>query len=132
MLRAAAALCSLLVALAFAATPATAQDDDRWQLTLDGEQYVWDVRLVELKGDTLVVRQADSLVTVPVGRITEVRLIRKSEMQVGPGAAGGAMSALVGADDEVYDLTPLDFAARLRTVQQILLQHPPEARAGDR
>ena len=34
------------------------------------------------------------------------------------------MNALVGADDEVYDLTPLDFADRLRTVQKILLLHP--------
>ena len=34
------------------------------------------------------------------------------------------MSALVGADDEVYDLTPLDFADRLRAVQKILSLHP--------
>ena len=62
---------------------------------------------------------------VPVAHINEIRLIRKSEMQLGgEGAAAGAMNALVGGDDEIYDLTPLDFADRLRTVQKILLLHP--------
>ena len=70
-------------------------------------------------------RQSDSLVPVPVARITEVRLIRKSESTLDAGGAG-AVSALTGSDDEVYDLSPLDFAERLRTVQKILLLHPPE------
>ena len=98
---------------------------DRWQVTLDDEHYVWDIRLVRLDGDWLVVRQSDSLVAVPVAHINEIRLIRKSEMQLGGrGATAGAMSALVGGDDEIYDLTPLDFADRLRTIQKILLLHP--------
>jgi hypothetical protein len=55
----------------------------------------------------------------------EIRLIRKSEVEItGGGATAGAMSALTGGDDEVYDLTPLEFADRLRTVQKILLLHP--------
>jgi len=41
------------------------------------------------------------------------------------GAAGGAMAALVGGDDEVYDMAAMDFAARLRQIQQIFLTHPP-------
>jgi hypothetical protein len=103
--------------------------DDRWQVTLDDERYVWDIRLVRLDGDSLVVRQSDSLVNVPVAHINEIRLIRKSEVQIGaggPGGSAGAMSALVGADDEVYDLTPLEFGDRLRTIQKILLLHPTE------
>jgi hypothetical protein len=40
--------------------------------------------------------------------------------------AGGAMPALMGSDDEVYDLSPLEFADRLRAVQKIFLYHPPE------
>jgi hypothetical protein len=72
-----------------------------------------------------VIRQSDSLVRVPVEHITEVRLIRKSESTLG-GGDGAAMSALTGADDEIYDLGPLDFAERLRTVQKILLLHPTE------
>jgi hypothetical protein len=113
----------LLVALALA-RPLAAQDD-RWQVTLDGEQYIWDIRLVRLDGESLIVRQSDSLVHVPVARITEIRLIRKSESRSGDGG-GGVMSALTGSDDEVYDLSPLDFAERLRSVQKILLLHPSE------
>lgn len=115
---------SVLVALLALARPLAAQDD-RWQVTLDDERYVWDIRLVRIDGDSLVVRQSDSLVRVPVAHISEIRLIRKSEVQLGGGSAtAGAMNALVGGDDEVYDLTPLDFADRLRTVQKILLLHP--------
>ena len=117
---------STLVLLLALAQTARAQDD-RWQVTLDDERYVWDIRLVRLEGDSLVVRQSDSLVSVPVAHINEIRLIRKSEVHVGAGEGGGgagAMSALVGGDDEVYDLTPLEFADRLRTIQKILLLHP--------
>jgi hypothetical protein len=106
------------------AAPLTAQEDDRWQITLDQDRYVWDVRLVRLDGDSLVVRQADSSLGVPVGRITEIRLIRKSEVQPGDGAT--AMSALTGGDDEVYDFTPLEFAERVRAIQKIFLYHPSE------
>jgi hypothetical protein len=113
------------LALALALAPPVAAQDDRWQVTLEGDRYVWDIRLVRLDGDSLVVRQADSLVRVPVAHINEIRLIRKSEVQItGGGATAGAMNALIGGDDEVYDLTPLDFADRLRTVQKILLLHP--------
>jgi hypothetical protein len=113
----------LLLALALG-RPLAAQDE-RWQVTLDGERYVWDIRLVRLDGDSLIVRQSDSLVHVPVAHITEVRLIRKSESRSDDGG-GGVMSALTGSDDEVYDLSPLDFAGRLRSLQKILLLHPSE------
>lgn len=116
-----------ILALLFALARPLAAQDDRWQVTLHGDHYVWDIRLVRLDGDSLVVRQSDSLVRVPVALITEIRLIRKSEAQVtGGGAAAGAMNALVGGDDEIYDLTPLDFADRLRTIQKILLLHPSQ------
>ncbi len=112
-----------LVALLALAQPLVAQDD-RWQITLDNDQYVWDIRLVRLDGDSLVVRQSDSLVPVPVARIKELRLIRKTEVELGGNDAAGAMNALVGGDDEVYDLTTLEFADRIKTVQKILLMHP--------
>jgi hypothetical protein len=113
---------AIVLALALSSSPLAAQQDDRWQVTLDGDEHVWDVRLVRLDGDLLVVRQADSLRRLPVARITEVRLIRKSEMRLGDGAA--AMSALTGGDDEVYDFSPLEFAERLRAMQKIFLYHP--------
>jgi hypothetical protein len=30
----------------------------------------------------------------------------------------------MGGDDEVYDLSPLEFAERMRTIQKILVNHP--------
>jgi hypothetical protein len=116
---------SALVTLAALASPLLAQDD-RWQITLDGDQYVWDIRLVRLDGDSLIVRQADTLLRVPVAQIKELRLIRKSEVQLGTGATAGAMNALVGGDDEVYDLTTLEYADRIRAVHKILLMHPAQ------
>ena len=117
-------IAATLVALAALPRPLHAQDD-RWQITMDDDKYVWDIRLVRLDGDSLFVRQSDSLVGVPVAHIKEVRLIRKSEVQIGAaGDMAGAMNALVGGDDEVYDLSPLEFADRIRTVQKILLMHP--------
>jgi hypothetical protein len=98
---------------------------ERWQVTLDGEQYVWDIGLVRLDGDSLVVRQADTLAKLPVEHITEIRLIRSSTMELGAGAAG-AMSALTGGDDEIYDFTPLEFADRIRAIQKIFVYHPTE------
>ena len=116
----------LLATLAMlTAAPAAAQDE-RWQVTLDNQDYVWDIRLVRLQGDSLVVRQADTLRSIPVERITEIRLIRKTEVQLGGGQGAGAISALTGGDDEVYDLTPLDFAGRLRAIQKLFLYHPAE------
>ncbi len=114
------ATCALL-----AAAPAAAQDE-RWQVTLDGQEYVWDIRLVRLDGDSLLVRQADSLRALPVDRISEIRLIRKSEVQLGAGATAGALGALLGSDDEVYDFSPLEFPDRIRAIQRILLYHPVE------
>ncbi len=110
--------------LAVGATAAQAQaDDERWQITTESGDYYWDIHLVRLAGDSVVFRQADSLGRVSVQQVKELRLIRKSEMRLGEGAAG-AMSALTGSDDEVYDLTTLDYPGRLRMVQQIFLMHP--------
>ena len=105
------------------AAPLHAQSD-RWQATLGADTYVWDVQLVRLDGDSLVVMQADSLVRVPVDRMSELRLIRKTEVQSGDASAAATMNALTGADDEIYDLSQLEFADRLRTIQKILLVHP--------
>ncbi len=118
----------LWLSLWLAGSPAAAQsrDDERWQIALESGDYVWDIRLVRLAGDSLVFRQRDTLGAVRVQQVRELRLIRKSLMRIGEGAgAGGAINALTGSDDEVYELQALDFAARIRTIQQILLVHPP-------
>ena len=119
---------SLLIVLATGTTPAASQTSaapDRWQVTLADGRILWDVRLVKLEGESLHVRRADSLAVVSVSQVTELRLIKKSEIRLGEGAAG-AMAALMGSDDEVYDLTPLEFADRLRAVQKVFLYHPPD------
>jgi hypothetical protein len=120
---------SLLVLLALLLSAATSpiraqgKEGDRWQITTEKGDYIWDIRLVRLSGDSLIFRQADTLGSVSVQQTREIRLIHKSEMRLGEGAAG-AMGALTGGDDEVFDLTTLDYAARLHTVQQIFLMHP--------
>lgn len=120
---------SLTALLLLAGTPPlSAQQDggrdrERWQVTLDGERYVWDIRLVRLDGHSLVIRQADTLARLPVEHITEVRLIRATEVDIGASPAG-AMSALTGGDDEVHDLTPFDLNARIREIEKILADHP--------
>ena len=114
-------LLGTLLLVPLLARPLAAQQDDRWQVALDDGGYVWDIRLVRLDGDTLVVSQSDSLVRVPLAHATEIRLIRKSRVDLTGGpASAGAMSALVGGDDEVYDLTPLDVPGRQATVRKLL------------
>jgi len=119
-----AALCGLLLTLAALPADAQAKDEERWQIALESGDYVWDIRLVRLSGDSLVFRQADTLGSASVQQIRELRLIRKTEMRLGE-VNGGAIGALTGSDDEVYDLTTMDYAARIRAVQQVLLLHPP-------
>ena len=119
-----------LILLGFLATlaipsPTEAQaKPDRWQITLQNDELLWDVRLVSLDGDKLTYRQADSTGVVAVGEVKEMRLFQPSELQLG--TAGAAFGALTGSDDIVFDMTLLDFSERLRTVQQIFLKYPPK------
>lgn len=116
-------LLGLLASLALP-VPAAAQNRvDRWQLTLQNDSLLWDIRLVGLDGDKVTFRQADSTGVVSVGEIREMRLFQPSELQLG--TAGAAFGALTGSDDLVFDMTLLDFAERLRTVQQVFLKFPP-------
>jgi hypothetical protein len=115
----------LLSTLRAAPVPAQSTNMDRWQITTESGDYIWDIRLVRLSGDSLFFRQADSTGAITVARITELRLIRKTEVHMGEGP-GGLMAALTGADDEVYDFQTLDFSGRIRAIQQALLAHPPE------
>ena len=123
MVRTTRAICCTFSLALLSLAPLHAQSD-RWQVTLGADTYVWDVQLVRLDGDSLVVMQADSVVRVPVDHITELRLIRKTEAQAGDASAAATMNALTGGDDEIYDLSALEFADRLRTIQKILLVHP--------
>lgn len=116
-------LLGLLAALASPAPSAAQAKADRWQITLQNDDLLWDVRLVSLEGDKLTYRQADSTGVVAVAEMKEMRLFQASELQMG--TAGAAFGALTGSDDIVFDMTLLDFAERLRTVQQIFQKYPP-------
>lgn len=105
--------------------PATLKTrDNRWQITLHNDSLVWDVRLVKLDEDRLMYRWQDSTGSVKVNDIDDIRLFRSSEMQMG--TAGGAFGALSGSDDIVFDMRTMDFAAKMRVVQQILEKYPPD------
>jgi hypothetical protein len=116
-------LLGLLAALAAPAPSFAQAKADRWQITLQNDSLLWDVRLVSLEGDKVTYRQADSTRAVSAGEIKELRLFQSSELQLG--TAGAAFGALSGTDDIVFDLTLLDFAERLRTVQQVFQKYPP-------
>jgi hypothetical protein len=99
---------------------------DRWQLTLDDERYVWDVRLVKIAGDTLVVQQSDSLVRTPIARIVEMRRFRQTTLLVGD-IHSSALNAMAGDIHDVYDLAGLAVAERRGAIQRILAD--PQSRA---
>lgn len=99
---------------------------DRWQAVMENGDIAWDFRLVALQDDRLTIRQGDAVSDLKVGDITELRLIQPSEMRIGAGTVAGAMGALTGTDDVVFDLRPLDFGERLRVVQQVMLKYPPQ------
>lgn len=102
-----------------AAGQAPAALPDRWQLTLNDHEYIWDVRLVKLAGDSLIVRNRDSLITASVANIAEIRLLPETILLVGDGHHS-AISAMAGGHAGVFDLASLDLAERKTTIQKIL------------
>ena len=98
----------------------------RWQLGLSDGSYLWDLRLLRLDDDALVVTQADSTVRVPLQRIDELRRIRGAE----------ELGAPAGIADQIFRVNHLSLEDRRRVVQTILsanasrsaASHPPEHR----
>ena len=108
-----------------AAAPVRAQEDDRWQVTLNDGKILWELHLVRLRNDTLVLRRADSTYSFPIMHVDELRLVRKSERRqtAEPNRYGGVLG---GADDEVYRLTLYSLAERRQIVAQVFEDHPPQ------
>ncbi|HET7380331.1 MAG TPA: hypothetical protein VFJ24_09845 [Gaiellales bacterium] len=105
------------------------QQEDRWQLTLNNGTILWELRLVRLTGDTLVVRRGDSTYHLPLGEIDELRLVRKSEHRTNePGLYGDALGGVV---DEVYRFTLYTVAERQATIALLLQHHPPPPQGKD-
>ena len=102
----------------------TAQQDDRWQITLNDGRILWELHLVRFRSDTVVVQQGDSTFRFPIGQVDELRLVRKAERRqtAEPNRYGGVLG---GADDEVFRLTLYDLAERRQILAQIFKDHPP-------
>ena len=111
-----------------AARVAPAQPGDRWQLMLSDGTIIWEVRLVQFRRDTLIVRHADSTYAFPIARVDELRLVQKSvrHQTAEPGRYGGVLG---GTDDLVYKLTLYSVSERRQIVEQLFKDHPPEGAA---
>jgi len=109
---------NLLAISPLAAQSATASPD-RWQLTLNDQSYVWNVRLVRLSGDTLTVRSTDSLIATPIQEIKAIQLLAETILRVGDGHRSG-VGALGDNNSPVIDLAPLALTARRQRIQAIL------------
>jgi len=107
------------------AAPARAQQDDRWQVTLNNGTIIWELHLVRLAGDTLVLRHGDSTYSFPISQVDELRLVQKSvrHQTPEPNRYGGVLG---GADDEVYRLTLYNLGERRAILAQVFKSHPPE------
>lgn len=116
----------LFIALVCGAIPCAAQD--RWQLTLHSDTVLWDLELVGLRGDTLLVHQTDSDATlrVPLMQIDELRLIAKAEKRANVPDALAMERGLMGTGDPVFRLTLRDRAERIEIVRQILATRGPQ------
>jgi hypothetical protein len=101
----------------------------RWQLMFADGTYLWELQLVRLSGDTLIVAQGDTLRAVPLAVLDELRQVGKSIKMVGAGARG-VFGGLAGADDEVYKLT-LDSVAEKRRIVEALLRRTAAAADND-
>ena len=115
-------LCAALVLLG--AAPGQAQQDDRWQVTLNDGRIVWDLHLVHFNNDTLAVRHADSTYSFPITQVDELRLVHKSERRL-RGEPRGYGSVLAGTDDEVYRLTLYGLSERRHIFERVFQDHPP-------
>ncbi len=116
----------LVLCFALVLSVPCAAQGDRWQLTLNSGTTLWELHLVQLNGDTLMLRHADSTFSLPLTQLDELRLVQKSVRQITP-EAGRYGGVLGGGDDEVYRLTLLDLNERREVVRQIFHDHAPEA-----
>lgn len=112
-------LLTVLVARVEAQAASPAPLPNRWQVTLNDQSYLWDVRLVRLAGDTLVVKSPDGLQDAPVARITELRLLPETVLQVQDGHRS-AIGALGDDNVRVVDFVPLSMADRRAAIERIL------------
>ena len=97
-------------------------------MTLHSGAILWDLRLVQLAGDTLVFRAAGAARTLrlPVMQVDVLRLVQKAEKRQNAPDGQGTGNGLMGGTDLVWQLTLLDRSERVRVLRQILEDHPPD------
>ena len=123
----AVALSALGIAPLTAQTPAPTPD--RWQLTLDDQSYLWNVRLIRLSHDSLIVHTRDSLVATPIQDISTIQLLTETVLRVGDGHRSG-IGALGDNNSPVVDLTSLALSVRRQRIQALLDYEAAHARPG--
>ena len=106
------------------ATRVMAQEDERWQVTLNDGRIIWELQLVRMRGDTLFARHADSTYRFSLSQLDELRLVVKAERHQTPepDRYGGVLN---GADDEIYRLTLYSVPERRDIIAKIFKDHPP-------
>jgi hypothetical protein len=116
-----AALSALLGAASAAGAQATqaTQATDRWQAELSNSEIVYEIRPLRLRHDTLVVRQGDSTLGIPLGRLSALRRYHKS-FKRGTGGPRAVFGGLIGADDELYQLTLLSTDEKRAVLESLL------------
>lgn len=95
------------------------REGDRWQLTLTDQSYLWNVRLVRLATDTLIVRSRDTLIATPISDIAAIQLLAETRLTVQDGHRSG-IGALGDNNSPVMDLTTLSIDARRARLQALV------------
>lgn len=101
------------------AAQASPRTPDRWQLTLNDQSYIWNVRLVRLAADTLVVRSTDSLIATPIKDISSIQLLAETVLTVQDGHRSG-IGALGDNNSPIVDLASLPLDARRERLQALV------------
>jgi hypothetical protein len=125
-LRPATAFLVVLCAAIGVAPEAPAQE--RWQLSLSSSKILYELQPVDLAGDTLVILQEGARRRIPLAEISELRRIQPT-MEVAGRGARPSIAALVGADDQVFQMTLLTLDEKRALVGEILRAYGPRGTA---
>ncbi len=109
---------------------------DRWQLRRAGGEYLYDVRPVGTRGDSLVIVRLDSMavppMTIALADLEEVRLVQPSLLVFGAGAPENPFGELGGAGDVIFPLAGAEMVERRRMVAEALSSAAAAATAAAR
>jgi hypothetical protein len=119
------------MAMMLPAVSSSAQATDRWELELSNASIMYEVRPLRVERDALVLQQSDSTVRVPLSQVTVLRRFVKS-VKHGAGGAYATFAGVIGADDEVFQLTLLTIDERRAKLEEILRRLATESTRANR